>query len=1041
MRENKYRPTPFWIMNDKLDKEELKRQAKFLSDKGFGGAFFHSSTCLRTPYLSDEWFDCIKSAMETIKENRGYLWLYDEDTWPSGNAGGKVAGKRENNRAACIRVEFVPIGDKPNNMTKTENSDNYKFLCAYRLHGRENHTPNIEILSPKYIDETPEIENFDIITLKEAEDDINHERLIVRKEYAPKIPWWSGQSYSNILETRAVSDFIEETHEKYKAKLGQEFGKTIPGIYTDEPQVMTGYNVIAWWDDLPKTYKEKWGSSLWEDLPFMFFNHKKAYRARLQINRTILERFVENFDKRIYNWCEENSLFMTGHYNCEDTFMGQIRNQYGSVMAHYRYNHIPGIDHLGRQVEGLEGDEFCTLLSGKQAVSVANQTGKKRVMDEIWGVFRHTGAFKDYKWIGDHEVALGINFFVTHFANYSMRGRRKRQYPPVYNYQEPFMHHIKPLVEYYANLTDIMSQGEAVADVLLINTIESAVALNKRGFLPQTGLVGDWTFHNNYPCDINRENSIGVQYLDSDYRKTLKAILDMGLTCEIGDEGYIEDLGKVEDNSFIIGERTYKLVVVPPFITLREKTVDLLTEFAKAGGKILFVGKIGDYIWGERSDRIKSLLKFENVYFSPISKTQIEHNIDKIYSTDYSLRGLDGKPVEKTIVNIRDIDVPYKGRLFFVYNRDNSYKKEYVLKVSDYKYLYKIDPLTKEFGFIKTVSGPFGISGKIALGGVDSALIFATNEEIPCDILEPFDYKNIIEIKNPDITLLGENICVIDNISYSLDAGKTFTKPENEAFARQKIAKHFGTEDALNWQGYVCDSKEEFKALGGPVILRYEVTSLIEKDIRLMAENLNGGVVKINGKEIEFGKDWLFDRSFRIGNCHINKGLNVIEHYFDYDYLSDIEKIYLLGDFGVEIKEGSKVIITETKSLKFGSVIDQGMPFYSNEIKYSFKVEIPSNKAILRLKRCVANCFEIKVNGQSVFSWSEEVDISDYVHQGENEIEILLVLSLQNAFGPIHDKLGDDDPYVRWTAFEDKKVLTNNYVLYDYGLGGVEILF
>ena len=49
-------------------------------------------------------------------------------------------------------------------------------------------------------------------------------------------------------------------------------------------------------------------------------------------------------------------------------------------------------------------------------------------------------------------------------------------------------------------------------------------------------------------------------------------------------------------------------------------------------------------------------------------------------------------------------------------------------------------------------------------------------------------------------------------------------------------------------------------------------------------------------------------------------------------------------------------------------------------------------------------------------------------------------MSLQNAFGPIHDKLGDDDPYVRWTAFEDKKVLTDEYVLYDYGLGGVEIL-
>ncbi|MBQ0105185.1 MAG: hypothetical protein KBT47_04010, partial [Armatimonadetes bacterium] len=99
MRDKKFSPTPFWIMNDKLDKEELRRQADFLMSKGFGGAFFHSRAGLRTEYLSEEWFDCIREAMGVIKKHNGYVWIYDEDTWPSGSAGGKVAGKRENNRA------------------------------------------------------------------------------------------------------------------------------------------------------------------------------------------------------------------------------------------------------------------------------------------------------------------------------------------------------------------------------------------------------------------------------------------------------------------------------------------------------------------------------------------------------------------------------------------------------------------------------------------------------------------------------------------------------------------------------------------------------------------------------------------------------------------------------------------------------------------------------------------------------------------------------------------------------------------------------
>ena len=282
---------------------------------------------------------------------------------------------------------------------------------------------------------------------------------------------------------------------------------------------------------------------------------------------------------------------------------------------------------------------------------------------------------------------------------------------------------------------------------------------------------------------------------------------------------------------------------------------------------------------------------------------------------------------------------------------------------------------------------------------------------------------------------------MLDNIAYSFDRGETFSYPERDNFVREKLAKHFGTEDALNFQGYVCDSKEEFKAKGGLVVLKYSVLSETEKDIRLLCENLNGGVIKVNGADIGFEDNLYYDRSFKIGKGKIKKGQNVITHSFNYNYLSEIEKIYLLGDFGVDIKEGSKVIITEPKSLKFGSIINQGLPFYCNDINYSFNVKLPSKRAVLRLKGCVANSFEIKVNGAKVLSFDEEIDISDYVKIGDNKIEILLSLSLQNAFGPIHDKLGDDDPYVRWTAFEDKKVLTDEYVLFDYGLGGAEIIF
>ncbi|MBQ0104420.1 MAG: hypothetical protein KBT47_00075, partial [Armatimonadetes bacterium] len=959
MRDKKFSPTPFWIMNDKLDKEERCRQADFLMSKGFGGAFFHSSAGLRTEYLSEEWFDCIREAMGVIKKHNGYVWIYDEDTWPSGNAGGKVAGKRENNRAAFIRAEFVPAGDTPNKVSVGEdNSGKYRdmeFLCAYVLKGRENHPP---VYNPEenFIESKNEIESFEIISEEEAWKRTDTERIVVRKEYSTKIPWWGGESYSNILEEQAVSDFIEETHEKYKKEFGEEFGKTIPGIYTDEPQVPTGYNTIAWWDGFPETYKEKYGVSLWEDLPYMFFNHKKAYKARLRINRTILDRFVQNYDKRLYDWCEKNSLSLTGHYNCEDTFSGQIKNQYGSVMAHYRYNHIPGIDHLARQVEGLYGNEFCTYLSAIQAVSAAGQLGKKRIMDEIWGVFRHTGSFKDYKWIGDHDTALGINFLVTHFANYSERGRRKRMYPPVYNYQEPFIHSIEPLVSYYSNLCDILSQGESLCDILVLNTIESAVALNKRGFLPEKGEpeTDKWSYHNNLPSDINRENYTDVERLDKALRKTVKAVTDLGYVCGIGDEGYIADLGKCENTGFAIGEKTYNFVIIPPFFTMRKTTFDLLEKYAEKGGKILFLGRIGELIDGETGERKpEELLKYENVFAYPISKIQTEQGIDRFFTAVYSLRGRDGKALEKTLANVRKTE---KGLYFFITNRDNNFTKDYTLKVKGYDSIYKIDPV--DMKYFKT--SPIKIKGKekelsydFSLGECGSLLLYVTDEKTDCpEEKAGFVPREIIPLENPKITLSEDNICVCDRIEYSLDGGKTFSC-DTEANVRQITAKHFGTENALAWQAYVCDRKGIFEGLGGEVVLRYRAESLTEFDCNIVFENLNGGyVTQITDKGeklLDFSLPWKFDHTFRTAKCRIEKGINIFEHRFNYDYKSEIEKIYITGSFGCEIKSGTPLIVPR-KTVDFGSVIGQGLPFYCGCINYAFDTVIDSDRAVLRLK-------------------------------------------------------------------------------------------
>ena len=85
---SEYRGTPFWAWNCELKKDELLCQLDVLRQMGLGGAHMHVRTGMATPYLSDEHMSLVKACVEKCRENKMLAWLYDEDRWPSGAAGG-----------------------------------------------------------------------------------------------------------------------------------------------------------------------------------------------------------------------------------------------------------------------------------------------------------------------------------------------------------------------------------------------------------------------------------------------------------------------------------------------------------------------------------------------------------------------------------------------------------------------------------------------------------------------------------------------------------------------------------------------------------------------------------------------------------------------------------------------------------------------------------------------------------------------------------------------------------------------------------------
>ncbi|GAG44241.1 unnamed protein product, partial [marine sediment metagenome] len=101
------RSAPFWSWNDKLSSDELVRQAKDMKEHGMGGFFMHSREGLETEYLGKEWMKCIKAVVEVSRKIGMNAWLYDEDRWPSGFAGGRVPSQGDKYRAKALGMEKV----------------------------------------------------------------------------------------------------------------------------------------------------------------------------------------------------------------------------------------------------------------------------------------------------------------------------------------------------------------------------------------------------------------------------------------------------------------------------------------------------------------------------------------------------------------------------------------------------------------------------------------------------------------------------------------------------------------------------------------------------------------------------------------------------------------------------------------------------------------------------------------------------------------------------------------------------------------------
>ena len=184
-----------------------------LKSMGFGGAHLHPRTGLETPYLSEEFMDRIKGCLAKAKQENLQVYLYDEDRWPSGFAGGLVT-KEEKYRAQYLLFTNKPYEAGEEAQLQTDSS----ARAARTLNGRLLEVYDVVLDEKGYL-----------VSCKKLEEGMQPQGTCWYAYLERPLPstWYNHQTYVNTLDKAAMDRFLEITHEAYAREIGGRVWKKL----------------------------------------------------------------------------------------------------------------------------------------------------------------------------------------------------------------------------------------------------------------------------------------------------------------------------------------------------------------------------------------------------------------------------------------------------------------------------------------------------------------------------------------------------------------------------------------------------------------------------------------------------------------------------------------------------------------------------------------------------------------------------------------------------------------------------------------------
>ena len=809
----------------------------------------------------------------------------------------------------------------------------------------------------------------------------------------------------DLLNPQAVDVYLDKAYaQTWLPRFGDAFGDTIEAIWVDEPHFRPP--LLPWSPELPGRFETRWGYDLTNHLPALYEPVEDHQQVRHHYWRIVSEMLLEGYFHPVSDWCRQHKVRFSGHLMGEDTLNNQVAWT-GSAMPCYEYMQTPGIDHLTMSLSWPTGKPF--ILTPKQCTSVAHQMDKDCALAEMYAVSSQGITFEDRKQIAEWLMALGINYRCYHGSFYSLRGRRKRIYPPHLSHQQPWWSENRQIADYFARLSYVLRQGTYRPEILILHPGESAFCLYD-------------TLQMTHPHDRTQEPA-DVQSLDTEFVDLCQQVLSIQRTFDLGDEHILARHGSVTRDGLAVGTMTYKVILLPTMLTLRDTTLRMLQEFARVGFTILATGKLPQRVNGTVSDETQVLETFVE-HVAP-DRLALSTALSRALAPEVEIaQTSEGRP---SAIWVHTRTLP-DGRLYYLHNTDRKTETAVSVRLGARGRVERWDLDTGEITVLSQ-AGSKRAEVELTFDPLSSHLLVLHPEQDPAqgNLVEYVSTRQIPVLSHPKLVRHDPNVLMLDVCQYRQGSAEWSQSLPVLTVHRQLTESHYD----------------------GPLTLLFTFhVDTIPSHIHLVTEDPDNYQIAVNDHPVRYqGLPYWIDRAFLPIDIapHTRLGENTVKlttrfralpeaqfalsRLFEKREGTELEAIYLTGDFAVQserspgpaaprcIRLAPFFSIARESPTSSGNLVDDGYPFYAGRINLKDQVVVetpgPDEKAVLVLPGIdAAALVKVHVNGTNAGTiWHPpyEIDITSLLVSGEAQVEVELFSTLRNLLGPHHRESGEPD--------------------------------